>query len=199
MLFSFLPFLNQTTAKGFEGPPMVDFLLEYLSIKYKGIEFDRFIYIAAKRQKLYLIENESILAEYPVSTAKNGMGNKSGSYKTPPGLHQIAEKVGEGLPPYTILKQKTSTGRQYVPSNEDKTTGEDIITSRIIHLKGMEPSVNSGDGIDSYERGIFIHGTHEEGLIGSPASKGCVRLKNDDVMDLFEKVEVGTFVIILNN
>jgi len=178
---------------------MVDFLLEYLSIKYDDVEFDRFIYVAAKKQKLFLIDNGEIVLEYSVSTSKEGIGNKAGSYKTPMGLHKVAEKVGAGLPPYTIIKQKTSTDRQVVPTSEPESTGQDLITSRILHLKGLEPEVNSGEGIDSYERGIFIHGTHEEGLIGTPASKGCVRLTNDDIMDLFEKVEVGTFVIILNN
>lgn len=178
---------------------MVGFLLEYLSIKYRGENFQDFIYVAAKSQKLYVISNGEVRETYSVSTAKKGIGSEEGSFKTPQGLHVIAEKVGDGLPPFTVIKQKVSTGLQTAPISDRESTGDDFITSRILHLRGKEPGVNSGSGVDSYSRGIFIHGTHEEGLIGEPASKGCVRMKNRDIIDLFQKVEVGTFVVILNN
>jgi lipoprotein-anchoring transpeptidase ErfK/SrfK len=182
-----------------EDEPLVDFLMEYLSIKYNHIEFDRFIYVAAKRQRLYLIEDGEVLARYSISTAKNGMGTKEGSYQTPPGWHQIAEKVGEGLPVASVIKQKQPTGTAATIVEEPRFTGNDLITSRILHLRGLEENLNTGEGVDSYSRGIFIHGTHEEGLIGRAASKGCIRMKNTDIIELFEKVEVGTFVVILNN
>ena len=181
------------------NPALVGFLKEYLSIKYRDTSFDRFIYVAAKKQKLYLIEGEEIIASYNISTAKNGIGQNSGSFKTPAGLHQIAEKVGEDLPINSIIKQKVATGELARPIEIAESTNQDFITSRVMHLKGMEPQVNSGGKVDSYERGIFIHGTHEEGLIGQAASKGCVRMTNSDVIDLFQRVEVGTFVVILNN
>lgn len=178
---------------------MVDFLLEYVGIKYRGYTFDRFIYIAAKRQRLYVVSNGEVEQTYDISTAKNGMGCSLGSYRTPTGLHEIAEKVGDGLPVNSVIKNKMPTGTVASVVTEPRTTGQDIITTRILHLRGLEENVNKGEGRDSYARGIFIHGTHEEGLLGTPASKGCVRMSNTEILQLFESVEVGTFVVILNN
>ncbi len=172
---------------------MLNFLMEYLSIKYSDKEFDSFIYVAVKKQKLFLVENDEIVAEYKISTAKKGLGNKAGSFKTPQGLHQVVEKVGEEVEPFGIIKQKVPTGEKA------ESTNQDLITSRVMHLRGQEEGINRGGDVDSYNRGIFIHGTHEEGLIGKPASKGCIRMKNADIIDLFERIEVGTFVVILNN
>ncbi|MEM9050529.1 MAG: L,D-transpeptidase [Bacteroidota bacterium] len=178
---------------------MVKFLREYLSIKYADKSFDQFIYVATKQQRLYVIKGEAIEAEYSISTAKNGIGNVEGSFQTPTGLHKVAEKVGKNVELFGILKQKVPTGEKAEPILEKESSDQDIITTRILHLSGLEDGINSGEGIDSYKRGIFIHGTHEEGLIGTPASKGCIRMKNTEVIDLFEQIEVGTFVIILNN
>ncbi len=179
--------------------PMVTFLKEYLDIKYNGARFEKFIYVAAKRQKLYLIYNDTIVKTYTISTAAKGIGNLSGSYKTPEGLHKIAEKVGDELPINSVIKSKIATGEKVNPILEAKSNNRDLITTRVLHLKGLEKNVNTGKDKDSYSRGIFIHGTHEEGLLGMAASKGCVRMSNKDVIELFDSVEVGTFVIILNN
>lgn len=179
--------------------PLVSFLKEYLEIKYQGITFSKFIYIAAKRQKLYLIAGDSIVKTYSISTAANGIGNLQGSFQTPEGLHKIAEKVGDGLPLNTIIKSKTATDRRIKPLLAPVKADSDYITTRILHLRGLEDGVNAGSHIDSYARGIFIHGTQEEGLLGTAASKGCIRMANKDVVELFNNVEVGTFVIILNN
>jgi hypothetical protein len=178
---------------------MVEFLKEYLSIKYNGIEFDRFVYIAAKNQKLYLIDGDAVIAEYSVSTAVKGVGSELGSFKTPTGLHKVAEKIGDGVELYGIFKQKVFTGSYAEPIAEERVTNEDLITTRILHLRGEEEGLNKGSGVDSYERGIFIHGTHEEGLIGQAASKGCVRMRNEEMLSLYREIEVGTFVVILNN
>lgn len=192
-LFS-VSFTVESSNKG-----MLAFLMEYLSIKYSDKEFDTFLYIAVKKQKLFLVKEDEITAEYPISTAKNGLGNEMGSFKTPRGLHKVAEKVGSELEPFDIIKQKVPTGEKAKPVNQARATNQDLITSRVLHLSGLEEGINQGGDVDSYKRGIFIHGTHEEGLIGTPASKGCVRMKNADVIDLFERIEVGTFVVILNN
>jgi lipoprotein-anchoring transpeptidase ErfK/SrfK len=182
-----------------ESSGMVTFLQEYLEIKYPTFTFNKYIYVAAKRQKMYLIENGDIISSYSISTAKNGIGSKVGSKKTPEGLHRIAEKVGEGIPQNTIIRQKVATDEKAEIVLTPKWTNLDLITTRVFHLTGMENGKNAGEGCDSYKRGIFIHGTHEEGLLGKPASKGCVRMANKDVIELFENVEVGTFVVILNN
>lgn len=187
---------------GFTAPhpdPMVHFLKEYLQIKYHEVHFTKFIYVAAKRQRLYLIEGDSIVKTYQVSTAENGIGNLQGSYQTPEGLHKIAEKVGEGLPLNTVIKSKIATDTRLAPLLDPVKADSDYITTRVLHLRGLEDGVNSGTDKDSYTRGIFIHGTPEEGLLGTAASKGCIRMSNKDVVDLFNNIEVGTFVIILNN
>lgn len=179
--------------------PMVSFLKEYLDIKYNGARFNKFIYVAAKRQRLYLISNDTIVKTFIISTGEKGIGNLSGSNQTPEGLHKIAEKVGDDLPINTVIKSKIATSEQAIPILEPTSNNRDLITTRVLHLKGLEDGVNAGDNKDSYSRGIFIHGTHEEGLLGMAASKGCVRMSNKDVIELFDSVEVGTFVIILNN
>ncbi len=182
-----------------DNEAMVGFLRDYLRIKYKDQQFERFIYVAAKRQRLYLVDGDLIEATYIISSAKNGIGAATGSFQTPPGLHHVAEKVGSELPANSVLKNKMPTGVKAKVITEPRSNGEDVITTRILHLRGLEPGVNAGDGRDSYSRGIFIHGTHEEGLLGTPASKGCIRMSNMDVIDLFNRIEVGTFVVILNN
>ncbi len=192
-------FTNEPTVPSTEPTPMVSFLKEYLEIKYPNKSFDQFIYIAAKRQSLYLVQGDSIRSKFTISTAKNGLGNDRGSFQTPEGLHSIAEKVGKDEPINTIISRKMSTGQIATINNTNSSDNQDLITSRVLHLKGMEPGMNAGEGHDSYSRGIFIHGTHEEGLLGKPASKGCVRMANQDIIALFKNVEVGTFVIILNN
>jgi lipoprotein-anchoring transpeptidase ErfK/SrfK len=111
----------------------------------------------------------------------------------------VVEKVGAEVEPFGIIKQRVYTGEKTEPVLQAKSTNQDLITSRVMHLAGMEEGINRGGDVDSYNRGIFIHGTHEEGLIGKPASKGCIRMKNADVIELFERIEVGTFVVILNN
>lgn len=191
--------LSPSSAKDGAATGMLDFLMEYLSIKYSDKEFDEFLYVAIKQQKLFLIENNEIVAEYPISTAKKGLGNKLGSFKTPQGLHKVAEKVGSEVEPLGIIKQKVATGEKAEAIVQARSTKQDLITSRVMHLSGLEKGLNQGGSVDSYTRGIFIHGTHEEGLIGTPASKGCIRMKNADIIDLFERIEVGTFVVILNN
>lgn len=178
---------------------MVSFLKEYLEIKYTNQIFDEFIYVAAKSQRLYFISGDSISQQYVVSTSKNGLGSARGSFKTPEGLHVIAEKVGGDQPINTIISHKIPTEQVAIINTSSNSDNRDLITSRVFHLKGLEDGINSGKGQDSYDRGIFIHGTHEEGLLGKPASKGCVRMANIDIVELFENTEVGTFVIILNN
>jgi lipoprotein-anchoring transpeptidase ErfK/SrfK len=198
-LILFSSSLNDARFLSFDDENIVDFLVEYLSIKYSDKQFDEFIYVAAKRQKLYYIKDRTILQTYTVSTSRNGIGNTIGTYCTPQGLHEIAEKVGRDLPEGAVIKNKVPTNEIATIITSPKSTSQDLVTTRILHLRGLEDEVNRGGDKDSYNRGIFIHGTHEEGLLGTPASKGCVRMANADIADLFEKVEVGTFVVILNN
>jgi L,D-peptidoglycan transpeptidase YkuD (ErfK/YbiS/YcfS/YnhG family) len=127
-----------------------------------------------------------------ISTSRFGIGNREGSNMTPPGLHRIEEKIGGGATPRTIFRSREDTGEVWKDGMDD----ENQILTRILRLRGLEEGVNAGPGIDSYERYIYIHGTNREELIGTPMSHGCVCMKNDDVIRLFDMVDVGTMVYI---
>lgn len=156
----------------------------------------RRIIVSVEQQKLYLYEDEKLLKEYPISTAARGVGNRAGSYMTPPGLHRVAVKIGDGAPKGRVFVGRVDTGRDAEIFKEPVNVPGDAILTRILRLEGLEPGVNRGPGIDSFSRYIYIHGTQEEGFIGTPASKGCVRMKNRDVIELFDLVEEGTPVFI---
>ncbi len=196
----FLAMVGFRGAEPDAGENMVKFLFEYLEIKHKGRSFDQLIYIAAKRQRLYYIVDKKIRNRYTISTSKYGVGNVRGSEKTPLGLHHIYKKIGSGVPEGGIFNARKYTGRQAKIITEPLDDEKDDVTSRILWLKGDEPEVNKGNSmIDTRMRCIYIHGTPEEGLIGSPASHGCIRMRNDDIIAFFDLVEPGTMVLILNN
>ena len=179
---------------------VVDLLIDYLQVKYPKVNFNELIYVGAKRQKLYYINQGKLVSVHDVSTAINGVGNQDGSEKTPLGLHKIQSKIGQNVPLGGVFVGKRFTGKTAEIVTETKRTKSDDITSRIMTLKGLETGVNCGaDNIDTYRRKIYIHGTPEEGLIGQPASHGCIRMKNKEIMDLFNTVSVGVTVVILNN
>jgi lipoprotein-anchoring transpeptidase ErfK/SrfK len=176
-----------------------EFLKDYLSIKYPSKKFTDFIYVGVKRQELYLFRGGKLLKVYSVSTSKHGAGSVEGSEMTPVGLHKVHGKYGENVPENGILRHKKFTGEIATIEPRPIPIDQDIITTRIITIEGLERGVNKGGKLDSYDRRIYIHGTAEEGLIGEPASHGCVRLKNKDVMDLFDLLSEEMFVVILNN
>lgn len=155
------------------------------------------VIVTVARQVLSLELAGKIVAEYPVSTAANGVGGRDGSGRTPPGLHRIAAKIGADAPGGTVFKGRRPTGEVVSISNvSSPAPSQDLITSRILWLAGLEPGVNQGEGCDSYARYIYIHGTADELRLGQPVSHGCVRMANADVMACFDAVEVGTPVFI---
>ena len=159
-----------------------------------------FIDIDSRLQRLYLWEpypdGDRLIREYRVSTAKNGLSEQSGSYCTPRGRHRIAEKIGAGQPLYAVFKARVPTGevwsRELARDNPDR----DWILTRILWLDGLEAGKNQGGSVDTRSRYIYIHGTDEEHLIGTPASHGCIRMRNQDVAELFDLVEEGAEVRI---
>lgn len=152
--------------------------------------------VDVSRQQLFLYRNGRETARYPVSTSKYGIGSKSGSNKTPLGAHYVRKKIGADVAPGTIFKARKNTGRIAEIEHQPRATGDDYVTSRILWLSGLEPGKNRGGDVDSFQRYIYIHGTHEEGLIGQPASHGCIRMKNADVIELFEQVPESSLVWI---
>ena len=154
------------------------------------------IEVDISEQRLYLIENNLIKASYPISTSKYGEGSIENSFKTPLGKHSIKEMIGEEAEINTIFTSRINTKRSATIIDQFKDTDNDYVTSRIMWLDGEEDGFNKGGNVDSFRRYIYIHGTHEEGLIGTKASHGCIRMFNYDVIELFNLVNIGTKVLI---
>lgn len=156
--------------------------------------------IDSRLQRLYLWEpypdGDMLIREYPISTAKNGLGEQCGSYCTPRGRHRITEKIGAGQPMFAVFKARVPTGEIWSRDLAAENPDRDWILTRILWLDGDEEGRNKGSGVDTHDRYIYIHGTNEEHLIGQPVSHGCIRMKNADVAELFDLVETGTEVLI---
>jgi hypothetical protein len=153
---------------------------------------DTYVLVDIEHQHLMAIEKEALVREYPVSTSRFGTGNVEGSFKTPLGVHRIVSKIGLGAPLGRVFRDRLDTGEDW-PIGKP---GDNLILSRILRLEGLEPGINKGEGIDSFERYIYIHGTNNEHRIGHPMSQGCVCMNNEDVIDLFTIVEEGALVLI---
>lgn len=141
---------------------------------------------------LFVCEKETILERYDASTSSFGNGIREGSFKTPPGVHRIVEKIGAGAPLGRIFKECRDTGADW----DGVSMEENLILTRILRLEGMETGVNKGEGVDSWGRCIYIHGTNREDLVGMPLSHGCLCLRNDDIIRLFETVREGVVIFI---
>jgi hypothetical protein len=151
------------------------------------------LWVSIARQELIGIQNGRISLKYICSTAAAGPGSRVGSWQTPLGWHVIEERFGDGLPVGAVFKERKYTGRIWNPENR---TRDDLILTRIMWLRGLEPGVNAGEGVDSHARFIYIHGTPEEDRLGTPASLGCIRMSNRDVAELYEATATGTLVLI---
>jgi len=152
-----------------------------------------YLTVHAARQTLTFNEGGAEKTGYAISTARRGLGNRENSQCTPTGIHRIAAKIGAGAPLGAIFRGRVDTGLRWPV---DDCGGEDLILSRILWLEGLEDDINRGANIDSYARYIYIHGTNHEEALGTPASHGCVRMRNHDIIELFGKVHEGTIVII---
>jgi hypothetical protein len=166
-------------------------------IDKKGTTYSEILFVSIRLQKLFHIENNSIIGEYPISSAKKGVGNQKNSDKTPLGLHSIKEKHGAETPLNGKMIGRIFYGHIATIYSDTTSSKTDDITSRILWLSGGEKGVNKGENIDSYQRYIYIHGTSEEGKIGTPASHGCIRMTNKDIIKLFSLVKLNTKVLIL--
>ncbi|MDX8391809.1 MAG: L,D-transpeptidase [Mariprofundaceae bacterium] len=143
------------------------------------------ILISVAEQMLYHRRKTGVCLAYPISTASLGVGNKSGSLQTPLGRHRIYAKIGAHAPLYTAFVGRMPVGI-YDPAQDDSS--RDWILTRILWLQGMQTRKNKHGQIDTRSRYIYIHGTHEENKIGTPASHGCIRMRNHDICELFAHV-----------
>ena len=153
---------------------------------------ERLLVVDAERQLATWIEAGNAIEAWPVSTARAGIGGEDGSYRTPPGWHRVHERIGQEAVPGTVFVSREPIGETWRGEPRD----DDLILTRILTLDGIEDGVNRGQGRDSLQRYIYLHGTNHEGLLGRPVSHGCVRLSNDDVCQLFAHVREGDFVFI---
>ncbi len=179
----FLSLILTGPADGQQAPP-------------SGVPEGYWISVHIEDQSLHLFYNDSSVAVYPVSTSEFGVGSQAGSNRTPLGWHRISEKIGDSEPVGTVFVSRRSTGSTTKIYTDSTDLDEDLITTRILRLEGLEDGLNRGPGIDTSERAVYIHGTPEEGLIGSPVSHGCIRMKNLDIITLFNLVKTGDFVNI---
>lgn len=154
------------------------------------------IRIALDSQTLTLEEDDREVRTWSVSTAEQGPDEQDGSGGTPRGEHLIRAKIGAGRPAGAVFRGRRFTGEIYSPELAEQYPQRDWILSRILWLSGCEPGFNRLGSVDSMRRFIYIHGTPDTEPMGVPASHGCIRMRNDDVMELFDRVAVGCPVLI---
>jgi lipoprotein-anchoring transpeptidase ErfK/SrfK len=161
------------------------------------MQTERIIEVSLTEQRLRLREGDDVLMDVGVSTAKNGPGERLGSECTPRGWHEVHAKIGADAPLNTVFVGRQPTGETYSKEYAATATpGRDWILTRILWLQGLEPGRNRDGDVDSRQRYIYIHGTPDEVALGTPGSRGCVRVRNADMVRLFDLVEVGTRVHI---
>lgn len=157
---------------------------------------DLHIQVDLGRQELRLLSGSTCLASYPVSTASNGPGESQGSGCTPRGLHRIRLKIGDGQPLNSVFIGRRPSGEIYTPELAAANPGRDWILTRILWLTGVEKGRNRGGSVDSLRRFIYIHGTPDSEPMGQAASHGCIRMRNNELLQLYQRVPVGTLVDI---
>ena len=154
------------------------------------------IHIATQILEL-LDDAGNLLRRYPVSTGANGVGEEGGSYCTPRGRHIIRARIGAGQPVDTVFVQRRPTGEIYTPQLGAQYPGRDWILTRILWLSGCEVGYNRLGSCDTMRRYVYIHGTPDSTPLGQPGSKGCVRMRNADLLELFDLVPLGTEVNLI--
>jgi hypothetical protein len=157
---------------------------------------DRVLAVRIGASTLQFFRKGAIVKSYVVSTSKRPPSNVTNSLGTPLGLHQIDERIGAGQPPGMVFKSRVPTGRHFSEFTDESSGSGNLITSRILWLRGLEPGVNAGGDVDTHKRYVYIHGTHREDEIGKPMSAGCVLMRNDDVIELHDQVRTGDLVWI---
>ena len=154
------------------------------------------IHILIPNQRLFLFENQKLIQSFIISTAKNGAGEKMGSEKTPRGKHFIRAKIGAGAPQNAVFVARRFTGEIFNEKLARENPNRDWILSRILWLCGAERGKNRGGNVDTMRRYIYIHGAPDDAPFGTPNSHGCIRMKNADIIALFDSVPPQTPVWI---
>ncbi len=158
---------------------------------------DKHIEVNISTQTLTLFAGDDVIKQYTISTAKNGPGEQMDSECTPRGKHLIREKIGAACKANTVFVGREPTGELYHPELREQFPDRDWILTRILWLSGSEAGKNKGGRVDSYDRYIYIHGGPDDVAMGVPGSRGCVRMRNADMIELFDLVETETGVNIV--
>jgi hypothetical protein len=159
---------------------------------------DRVLVVRIGVSTLQFRRKGSVVKSYPISTSRRPPSNVANSLGTPRGFHEIAERIGAGQPPGMVFKSRVPTGRHFSEFPDEEALSSNLITSRILWLRGLEPGVNEGAGVDTHQRYIYIHGTQHEDRVGEPISAGCVLMRNADIIELSDQVRVGDLVWIVD-
>ena len=175
---------------------MKHFLSIFLSFLSFAVLGSYSIEISISKQRLYLFEDSKLIRSYPVSSSAYGEGQVENSLKTPLGMHIIKSKIGTNVDKYHFFVSREHIAQKVKIIHENVDSEDDFITSRIMWLEGLKDGFNKGTNVDSFSRYIYIHGTHEEGLIGKKASHGCIRMLNHDVLELYDLIPEETTVNI---
>jgi lipoprotein-anchoring transpeptidase ErfK/SrfK len=154
------------------------------------------IRISIENQILSLIQDEQLIKKYTISTAQNGPGELKDSECTPRGQHMIKELIGDSCIVNTVFVGRKETGEIYTPEMRTLHPQRDWILTRIIRLEGCEDGVNKGGNVDSFDRYIYIHGAPDDVEMGKPGSHGCIRMRNADILELYDNLELGMPVMI---
>lgn len=154
-----------------------------------GLPSNGFLLIVdCSSQILTLVDSGKPVQRLLISTAKAGIGNKQGSNQTPLGWHRIEERIGDGEPLGRVFRSRLAQSEILSGAQLSMAESGDYVLTRILWLRGLQPTYNAGPGVDSHDRCIYLHGTNQEQLLGSPASHGCIRLSNTDVIALFDRI-----------
>lgn len=155
------------------------------------------INISIAQQQLDLLDDSGhVVDQYLISSAKNGTGQAYGSFCTPLGRHVIRAKIGKDQPVNTVFVRRRPTGEIYTPDLSKQYPGRDWILTRILWLSGCEPGFNRLGSVDTMRRYVYIHGSPDSVAMGKPGSIGCIRMRNGDLLALFDQVATGTQVEI---
>ncbi len=154
------------------------------------------IKISIAEQKLHLYRDDARIESFVISTAEKGIGQNKGSFCTPLGQHIVRAKIGQGAPLYALFAGRRLTGKIWHPSMSATNSKEDWILTRILWLSGLEIGFNRLGNQDTMQRFIYIHGTNDLAGLGKPVSHGCIRMDNQDIIDLFDQINAGDHVLI---
>ena len=156
---------------------------------------DNVLVASIKDQLIVRFHNGKRVKDYPMSSSKRPPSCKENSLGTPDGLHEVCEKIGEGEPLGMVFKGRKPIGLKYEECSEEERE-KNLITTRILRLQGLEDGLNKGEGIDTYDRYVYIHGTNHEENLGSPASSGCLQVSNAEAVELHDEIPLGSHLYI---